>query len=109
MKKPVNFGKIDGITFATKTGNKYMFHSDGISPELLIFTLPDDTKYVMAFVMDWENETYQIKRVENGKGTNWIDTIHSGNFNSQSMQTINSFIDWAHNRLIQFEHYYNKL
>jgi hypothetical protein len=109
MKKPENFRKIDNTTFASRTGTKYKFSTDGISPELWVFTIPDDTEYVLAFIIDWENETYQIKRAGNGKGNNWIDTIHSGNFTSQPMKTINSFIDWAYNRLIQFEHYYNKL
>ncbi len=109
MKKPVNFRKIDDVKFATRTGGKYKFSTNGIDPELWVYTIPDNSIYVMAFVMDWENETYQIKRAENGDGRNWIDTIHSGNFTSQTMKTLNSFIDWAHNRVIHFEHYYNNL
>jgi hypothetical protein len=108
MKKPENFRKINNTTFATRTGNKYMFQTDGRSPELWVFQQPDTTDYAMAFIMDWENETYEIKRVKNGDGTNWIDTLHIGNFTSEPMKTINSFIDWAHNRVIQMEHYYNK-
>jgi hypothetical protein len=109
MKKPENFRKIDGITFETKMGTKYKFATDGISPELWVFTQPDDTNYVLAFIIDWKTETYEIKRVENGKGTNWIDTLFQGNFTSQPMKTINSFVDWAHNRVLQFEHYYHNL
>jgi hypothetical protein len=30
MNKPVNFKKIDGVTFATKNGKKYMFATIGI-------------------------------------------------------------------------------
>jgi hypothetical protein len=109
MKKPQNFKKIDDVKFITKTGGKYKFSTNGVEPELWVYTEPDDTKYVIAFIIDWENETYQIKRAENGDGTNWIDTIYSGNFTSQPMKTINSFVDWAHNRVLQFEHYYNNL
>ena len=109
MKKPVNFRKIDDVKFTTRTGNKYKFSTNDIHPELWVYTENDDTQYVIAFIIDWENETYQIKRVENGDGTNWIDTIHNGNFASESMKTINSFVDWAHNRVLQFENYYNFL
>ena len=109
MKKPENFRKIDGVKFATKTKNEYRFATDGMSPELWVFNQPDDSKYCLAFIMDWETETYEIKRAENGKGNNWVDKIHSGNFTSESMKTLSSFVIWAHNRVIQFEYYYNKL
>ena len=109
MKKPVNFKKIDDVKFATRTGNKYKFSTNGVDPELWVFTLPDNSNYVLAFDIDWQNETYKIKRAKNGDGRNWIDTIYSGNFTSEPMKTINSFVDWAHNRVLQFEHYYNKL
>ena len=109
MKKPENFRKIDDLKFATRTGGKYKFSTNDVDPELWVFTLPDNTNYVLAFVIDWENETYQIKRAKNGDGRNWIDTIHNGNFASESMKTINSFVDWAHNRVLQFEHNYNNL
>ena len=109
MKKPENFNKINNVKFTTKTGNQYKFASDGKSPELWIFNQPDDTKYCLAFVIDWTNEVYEIKRAENGKGTKWIDTIHQGNFTSQPMKTMSSFIDWVHNRVLQFEYFYNKL
>ena len=109
MKKPENFRKIDGVTFETRMGTKYKFATDGISPELWVFTQPDDTNYVLAFIIDWKTETYEIKRVGNGKGTNWIDTLHSGNFTSEPMKTMSSFIDWLHNRVLQFEHYYHNL
>ena len=109
MKKPENFRKIDNIKFTTKTHNEYRFATDGISPELWVFQQPDDSKYCLAFIIDWENEVYEIKRAENGKGNNWIDTIHSGNFASESMKTINSFVDWAHYRILQFQYNYNHL
>jgi hypothetical protein len=109
MKKPENFRKIDDLKFATRTGGKYKFSTNGVDPELWVFTQPDTSNYALAFVIDWENETYQIKRAKNGDGRNWIDTIHSGNFASESMKTINSFVDWAHNRVLQFEHNYNNL
>jgi hypothetical protein len=109
MKQPENFIKIDDVKFTTKTQNKYRFATDGMSPELWVFQQPDNSEYCLAFVIDWQNETYQIKRAKNGDGRNWIDTIHSGNFVSESMKTINSFVDWAHNRVLQFENYYNFL
>ena len=107
MRKPENFRKIDDVKFATRTGGKYKFSTNGVDPELWVYAQPDNSIYVMAFIMDWENNTYQIKRAENGNGNNWIDTIHMGNYTSEPMKTINSFIDWAHNRIIQFEHLYN--
>ena len=109
MNKPENFRKIDGVKFATKTGNEYKFATDGIGVELWVFKQPDTTKYCLAFIIDWKTETYEIKRAENGKGTNWIDTLHSGNFGKHSMETMSSFVIWAHNRVLQFEHNYNKL
>ena len=109
MNKPENFRKIHGIKFPTKTGNKYMFHTDGRSPELWVLDDTNNTKYALAFVIGWTTETYQIKRAESGKGSNWIDTLHSGFFTSQSMKTINSFVDWAHHRVLEFEHNYNNL
>jgi hypothetical protein len=109
MKQPVNFIKIDGIKFTTKTHNEYRFATDGISPELWVFQQPDDSKYCLAFIIDWENELYEIKRAENGKGNNWIDTIHSGGFTIEPMKTINSFVDWAHYRILQFQYNYNHL
>jgi hypothetical protein len=110
MKRPENFNKVDSITFRTKTNNEYKFSIDtGTSPILWVFSNPDTTNYCLAFVMDWETNSYQIKRAKNGDGSNWIDTIHSGNFASESMKTINSFVDWAHNRILQFEHNYNNL
>ena len=109
MKKPENFRKIDGVKFATKTNNEYKFATDGRSPELWVFQQPDDSKYCLAFIIDWETEVYQIRRAENGKGTNWIDTLHSGNFGKHSMETMSSFVIWAHNRVLQFEHNYNNL
>ena len=54
MKKPENFRKIHGIKFTTKKGNKYTFHTDGRSPELWVFTVPDDTNYVLAFIILFE-------------------------------------------------------
>ena len=109
MNKPENFRKIHGVKFTTKTNNEYKFATDGIGVELWVFKQPDTTKYCLAFIIDWKTETYEIKRVENGKGTNWIDVLHSGNFGKHSMETMSSFVIWAHNRVIQFEYYYNKL
>ena len=110
MKKPKNFTKINGVKFATKTNNEYMFSVDtNTSPILWVFKQPDTTKYCLAFIIDWKTETYEIKRVENGKGTNWIDVLHSGNFGKHSMETMSSFVIWAHNRVLEFEHNYNKL
>ena len=109
MKKPENFTKIDGVKFATKTNNEYKFATDGRSPELWVFQQPDTSKYCLAFVIDWEKEVYEIRRAENGKGVNWIDTIHQGNFTSEPMKTMSSFVDWVHHRIIQFEYEYNKL
>ena len=109
MKRPENFRKIDGVTFTTKTNNEYKFATDGMGIELWVFQQPDTSKYCLAFVIDWENEVYEIRRAKNGDGKNWIDTIHQGNFTSQPMKTMNSFVDWAHNRILQFEYEYNKL
>ena len=110
MKRPENFNKIDSVTFTTKTNNEYKFSIDtGRSPVLWVFTKPDDTNYVLAFIMDWETEVYQIRRAENGKGTNWVDTLHSGNFGKHSMETMSSFVIWAHHRVLQFEYNYNNL
>ena len=109
MKKPQNFRKIDGVKFATKTKNEYKFVTDGVGSELWVFNQPDTSQYCLAFIIDWETETYEIKRAENGNGRNWIDKIHSGNFTSESMKTMSSFVIWAHNRVLQFENEYNKL
>ena len=110
MKRPENFRKIDGVTFTTKTNNEYKFSVDTPKGNLLwIFSQPDTSQYCLAFVIDWEKEVYEIRRAKNGYGKNWIDTIHQGNFTSQPMKTMNSFVDWAHNRIIQFEYNYNKL
>lgn len=110
MKRPENFRKIDGVTFTTKTNNEYKFSVDTPKGNLLwIFSQPDTSQYCLAFVIDWEKEVYEIKRAKNGDGKNWIDVIHQGNFTSQPMKTMNSFVDWAHNRIIQFEYNYNKL
>lgn len=109
MKKPENFTKIDGVKFTTKTGNQYKFATDGMGSELWVFNQPDTSQYCLAFIIDWETETYEIKRAENGSGNNWVDKIHSGNFTSESMKTMSSFVDWAHHRVLQFEHNYNNL
>ena len=110
MKRPENFRKIDGVTFTTKTNNEYKFSVDTPKGNLLwIFSQPETSQYCLAFVIDWEKEVYEIKRAKNGDGKNWIDVIHQGNFTSQPMKTMNSFVDWAHNRIIQFEYNYNKL
>ena len=110
MKKPENFRKIDGVKFTTKTNNEYKFSVDTPKGDMLwVFTKPDDTNYVLAFVIDWENEVYEIKRAKNGDGKNWIDVIHQGNFGKDSMKTLSSFVDWVHHRVLQFEHNYNNL
>jgi hypothetical protein len=109
MKKPENFTKIDGVKFTTKTGNQYKFTTDGMGSELWVFNQPDTSQYCLAFIIDWETETYEIKRAENGNGNNWVDKIHSGNFTSESMKTMSSFVDWAHHRVLQFEYNYNNL
>jgi hypothetical protein len=110
MKRPENFVKINDVPFSTRTGNKYKFSVDNHMGTILwVFRKPDDSNYCLALIMDWENNSYQIKRAKNGDGSNWIDTIHSGNFASESIKTINSFVDWAHNRILQFEHNYNHL
>lgn len=109
MKRPENFRKIDGVKFTTKTNNEYKFATDARSPELWVFNEPDNSKYCLAFLIDWETETYEIMRAENGKGNNWVDRIHSGNFGKDSMKTMSSFVDWAHHRILQFEYEYNKL
>lgn len=109
MKQPENFTKINGITFATRTGRKYKFAISDAHPELWVFHQPDTTNYVLAFIIDWDTETYEIKRAKNGDGTKWIDTLHQGNFTSQPFKTMSSFVDWVHNRIIQFEYYYNKM
>ena len=110
MKRPENFRKIDGVTFTTKTNNEYKFSVDTPKGNLLwIFSQPDTSQYCLAFVIDWEKEVYEIRRAKNGDGKNWIDTIHQGNFGKHSMETMSSFVIWAHNRVIQFEYYYNKL
>lgn len=109
MNKPENFGKIYGINFRTKTGNKYMFHTDAASSVLWVLDYNNHTKYALAFIIDWKTETYEIKRAESGKGSNWVDTIHQGNFGKDSMKTMSSFVDWAHRRILQFEYEYNIL
>ena len=109
MKRPENFGKIDGVKFATKTKNEYKFVTDGIGSELWVFNQPDTSQYCLAFIIDWETETYEIKRAENGNGNNWIDVLHSGNFGKHSMKTMSSFVIWAHHRVLQFEFCYNNL
>ena len=110
MKRPENFRKIDGVTFTTKTNNEYKFSVDTPKGNLLwIFSQPDTTTYSLAFVIDWEKEVYEIKRAKNGDGKNWIDVIHQGNFGKDSMETMSSFVIWTHNRVIQFEYYYNNL
>ena len=109
MKRPENFRKLDDIKFTTKTGNTYKFATSDMHPELWVFQQPDNTNYALAFIIDWENNTYEIKRAKNGDGTNWIDTLFGGNFTSQPIKTMNSFVDWVHNRVIQFEYYYDKL
>ena len=110
MKRPENFRKIDGVKFATKTNNEYKFSLDAPKGNLLwIFSQPDTTTYSLAFVIDWEKEVYEIRRAKNGDGKNWIDTIHQGNFGKDSMKTMSSFVIWALNRVIQFEHNYNNL
>ena len=62
MNKPENFRKIHGVKFTTKTGKKYSFFTDGRSPELWVLDDDNNTKYALAFVIDWKTETYQIKR-----------------------------------------------
>lgn len=109
MRKPENFRKIDSVTFTTKTGNTYKFATSDMHPELWIFQQPDTTNYALAFIIDWGSKTYEIKKVKNGDGTNWIDTIHQGNFSEDTMKTPNAFVDWVHHRIIQFEYEYNKL
>jgi len=107
MNKPENFRKIDDKKFKTPSGYEYKFSTDGRSPELWVFRQPDTTNYVLAFIMNWENETYEIKRAGNGNGTNWIDTIHQGNYTKQAIKSIDSFIDWVRNRVRTFETEYN--
>ena len=107
MNKPQNFRKINGVTFANRNGKKYMFATNGVEPELWIFQQPDTTKYCIAFVFDWENNTYEIKKAGNGDGKNWVTILHQGNYTHKSMKTMNTFIDWVHFRVIQFENEYN--
>ena len=110
MKRPENFRKIQCITFGTKSGSTYKFSVDTNDDSILwVFPKPDNTKYSLAFCFDWKNETYEIKRAESGNGKNWEDTLHRGNYTIQPMKTMDSFIDWIYNRIIQFEYYYNKL
>lgn len=109
MKKPVNFKKIDDMTFATRTGSKYKFSTNDIDPELWVFRQPDTTNYVLAFVMDWQFETYQIKTAKNGDGRNWIGTLHSGNYSRETMRTLDSFIQWVNYRIEMFETAFDKL
>jgi len=107
MNKPENFRKIDDKRFNTPSGYEYKFSTDGISPELWVFRQPDDTNYVLAFIIDWENETYEIKRAGNGKGTNWIDTLHKGIYAKGTMKTINSFTEWVKTRIESYETEYD--
>jgi len=107
MNKPENFKKIDDKRFKTPSGYEYKFSTDGRSPELWVFRQPDTTNYVLAFIMNWENETYEIKRAGNGNGTDWIDTIYQGNYTKQAIKSIDSFIDWVRNRVRTFETEYN--
>ena len=107
MNKPENFRKIDDKKFKTTSGYEYKFSTDGKSPELWVFRQPDTTNYVLAFIMNWENETYEIKRAKNGDGRNWIDTIHQGNYTKQTMKSIDLFTDWVRNRVRTFETEYN--
>lgn len=108
MKRPENFNKINSKTFTTKKGNTYKFSEDtNHSPILWVFAKPDTTTYSLAFVIDWENQSYEIKRAESGNGKNWKDVLHVGYFEKEKMTTMQSFIDWAHWRVNEFEYYYN--
>lgn len=109
MKQPKNFRNIVGIKFTTARGNDYKFATDGKSPELWVFNQPDTTKYCLAFIIDWENETYEIKRAKNGSGTNWIDVLHNGNFVSDTFKTMDGFVEWIKYRIEMFGDFYNKL
>jgi len=108
MKKPQNFKKIDDIKFKTATGNEYKFSTNGLEPELWVFAQPDTTNYCLAIIIDWEKETYQIKRAKNGDGRNWIDELHNGNFVSDTFKSMDGFIEWVKYRIEMLGNYYNK-
>jgi hypothetical protein len=108
MNKPENFRKIDDKRFNTPSGYEYKFSTDGRSPELWVFRQPDTTSYVLAFIINWETERYEVKRAVNGKGTDWIDTLHSGNFGKGAMKTMNSFVEWITYRVAMWEEKYNE-
>jgi hypothetical protein len=107
MNKPENFKKIDDKRFKTASGYEYKFSTDGFSPELWVFRQPDDTRHVLAFIMNWENETYEIRRTGNGKGTNWIDTLYKGIYDKVTMKTMDSFTDWVKHKIELWETFYN--
>ena len=107
MNRPINFRKINNTKFTTSEGYEYSFQTDGRSPELWVFRFPDNTKNVLAFIMNWENQSYEIKRAGNGKGTNWIDTLHKGSFDKATMKTMESFTDWVKDRIEHFETQYD--
>ena len=107
MNKPENFRKIDSKTFNTPSGYEYKFSTDGFSPELWVFRQPDTTAYCLAFVIDWKAQTYAIRKAGNGNGTNWVNNVHSGNFASEIMKTLDSFIEWARYRVETFETEYD--
>ena len=110
MKRPNNFDKIHGITFGTKSGTTYRFSVDTEDNSVLwVFPKPDNTKYALAFCIDWKNESYEIKRAESGNGKNWEDILHRGNYSSEPMKTMDSFVDWIHYRVNEFEWCYNRL
>ena len=110
MKKPENFRKIDGVKFTTKTNNTYKFSVDTPKGDMLwIFSQPDTTNYCLAFIIDWENEVYEIKRAKNGSDTNWIDVLHNGNFVSDTFKTMDGFVEWIKYRIEMFGDFYNKL
>jgi len=106
MNRPINFRKINNTKFTTSKGYEYTFSTNGVEPELWVFRFPDNTNNVLAFIMIWEYQRYEIRKAGNGKGTNWIDTLHKGCFDKATMKTMDSFTDWVKDRIEHFESQY---
>ena len=110
MKQPINFDKLNLSKLTISSGNAYKLNIDDTTKETTLWAFrepDDDTKYCLAFVFNWKMNWYELRRAENGAGTNWNGILHKGLIERDNMLTMSGFMVWASMLLEYYEKYYN--
>ena len=107
MKMPINYSKINGNVLYTHSGNEYVIEVDHPDYPTWVYREACNSKYCLAFIFDWDNGEYSLRKAINLNGMNWEKVVRVGKISKRSVLTMDNFIFWITMIISQHEDEYN--